>query len=387
MYLESLSLRDWRNHPATDLVLGPGVHVLVGGNAQGKTNVLEAIAYLATQHSHRAPSPAPLVRMGAEAAVIRSVVRRGAQERRVTLDMEVRARGRRRIRVNGQAPSRSADALGTIRVVSFAPEDLALVRGEPGDRRRFLDELLAQRRPAYAAARAEFERTVRQRNHLLRQARGSQRTPAALEDWTAALIQHGATLLAARIAAVHALAAPLTEAYASLLPAGAPSAALPTLIYDASTGAQVPADPTAGVPDPAGLAAALQEALHSRFSEERERGLTLVGPHRDDVVLRIGQLPARGYASHGECWSLALALRVASHRVLTDFGEHGDEPLVLLDDVFAELDEGRRARLAARCADFGQVLVTAAVERDVPLPGRTYEVSSGSVKVRGDARS
>ena len=379
MHLEGLALNDFRSYTDAALELGPGVRVLVGPNAQGKTNLLESVHYLATGGSHRVTSDVPLVRHGCDAGVIRAVARTGEDARRVSIELELRPGGRNRARVNGQPQPRFRDAIGVVRAVLFAPEDLALVRGDPSDRRRFLDDLLAQRRPAYVVARQEYERVLRQRNRLLKDARRRGGAPdLSLADWTDALVRAGCTLLAARVAVVHALAGPADRAYAELL-SGTPepeAADHVTLAYELSSGRTVTADPLGGVPDPRELADELRVALDARGPEERERGLTLVGPHRDDLVLSVGALPAKGYASHGESWSLALALRLASGEVLA---EVGDEPIVLLDDVFAELDDRRRERLAARCAAFEQVLVTAAVDADVPLAGPRYRVRGSAV--------
>ncbi|MGM0817825.1 MAG: DNA replication/repair protein RecF [Actinomycetota bacterium] len=379
MHLEQLSVVDWRSYASADVALGPGVRVLLGPNAQGKTNLLEAVHYLATGASHRVASDAPLVRSGAPAAVLRAQARVGEDARRATIELEIRPGARSRAQVNGQPQRRVADAVGIVRAVLFAPEDLALVRGDPADRRRFLDGLLAQRRPAYAAARGEYERVLRQRNQLLKDARRrATGADATLSDWTDALARAGATLLAARIAVVHALAGPTAAAYRELLagPAGPEAADDVALAYESSTGRRIPAEPSAGVPDPAELVEELRVALAERADEEVDRGITLVGPHRDELALAIGDLPARGYASHGECWSLALALRLASREVLR---EVGDEPIVVLDDVFAELDATRRARLAERCRGFEQVLISAAVDDDVPLDGARYRVRAGTV--------
>jgi DNA replication and repair protein RecF len=252
-----------------------------------------------------------------------------------------------------------------------------MVRGDPADRRRFLDDLLTQRRPAYHAARQEYERVLRQRNALLRTVRGRGAPPAAaLETWTDALVAAGSAVLAARIAVVHALAGPTARAYADLVTDHAGPAAQVRLDYQLSTGRRVTGSTGEGVPDPAELAKELRAGLDERFNAELERGMTLAGPHRDDLSMILSDLPAKGFASHGETWSLVLALRLASHQVLF---EVGDEPVVLLDDVFAELDEFRRERLATHCRRFGQVLVTAAVDDDVPLEGPRYVVRTGTI--------
>ncbi|HWH33061.1 MAG TPA: DNA replication/repair protein RecF [Egibacteraceae bacterium] len=383
MRLETLELADWRSYERARLDLGPGVRVIVGDNAQGKTNLLEAVHYLAIGSSHRVSSDAPLVRHGADAAIVRARALLGATDaagaQALSVELEVRPQGRNRVRVNGQPQNRPRDAMGLIRSVLFAPEDLSLVRGDPSDRRRFLDELLGQRRPAYLAARQEYERVLKQRNALLKHVRGGFADRADLEVWTDGLVAAGAGLLAARIAAVHALAGPVAEAYADLVSASPEREATGAveMVYELSTGRRVAAEPGAGMPEPAELAAELAEGLARLASAERERGITLAGPHRDELYLGLKGLPAKGYASHGEHWSLALALRLASREVLLEVGE---EPIVLLDDVFAELDERRRARLAERCAGFEQVLVTAAVDHDVPLAGPRSMVRAGTVR-------
>lgn len=379
MHLEHLELRDYRCYREAAVELGPGVRVFVGANAQGKTNLLEAIHLLATGSSHRVSSLTPLVRAGQDAAIVRARARTADTSQLLRVELELRPGGKNRGRLGGQEHQRLREVFGVIRSVLFAPEDLLLVRGDPGDRRRFLDDLLSMRRPAYAAARGEYDKVLRQRNALLKDARRRGRTPdVTLRDWTEVLVRTGATLLAARIAAVHALTGPVQDAYGDLVTAGITPQAHQQigLCYDLSTGRSVTGDPDGGVPDPKDLAEELAEGLAALERDEQDRGLTLVGPHRDELTLSVGDLPAKGFASHGECWSLALALRLASREVLC---EVGDEPIVLLDDVFAELDEHRRARLARRCATFEQVVVTAAVDADVPLAGPRYHVRAGTV--------
>ena len=396
MYVERLELVDFRSYPEARLPLSPGVHVLVGPNAQGKTNLLEAVHYLAVGGSHRVTSDAPLVRAGADAAVIRAVVRLDAGARLRSVEYELRPGGRNRARIDGQPQPRSRDAIGQVRSVLFAPEDLGLVRGDPSDRRRFLDELLGQRRPAYAAARVDYERVLRQRNTLLKQLRGAARRAGGgqdlggmsevLQTWTDALVNSGAAILAARIAVVHALAGPADAAYRDLVAASPAREAAGgvTLDYELSTGRVVRGISGGGVPDPGELAAELRAVFAARTDDEVERGMTLAGPHRDELTMSLNELPAKGYASHGETWSLALALRLASREVLHQVGE---EPVVLLDDVFAELDEARRARLAARCDTFEQVLVTTALDVDVPLDGPRHRIHAGMINPGGPDRA
>ena len=371
MLLRRIELQDVRSYARAVLDLTGGVTVLVGPNAQGKTNLLEAVLRAGTGASHRVSSDVPLVRHGADLGVIRTVLETDTGRRR-TLELEVASGRRTRTRVDGQDVRRSGDALGVLRLVLFAPEDVAIVRGDPSERRRFLDDLLSQRRPAFAAARSEYDRVLKQRNHLLRQARGLSSSAAAaaettLEVWTDHLVQHATSVIAARIAALHALAGPVDRFYRDLADRPEPVG----LTYRSTADVDVTGDPAAGIPERAPIEAALRDALAAARDDERQRGVTLVGPHRDDLELSIGELPARGYSSHGEAWSLALSLKLSTFEVLA---EVGDRPVVLLDDVFAELDETRRSRLADACARFDQVLVTAAVEADVPLRGAMVDV-------------
>jgi DNA replication and repair protein RecF len=370
VHLRHLQLTDVRSYDRADVEFVDGITVLIGPNAQGKTNLLEAIQRVATGGSHRVATDAPLVRVGAELGVIRAELETDEGRRR-TVELELGSGRRTRTRVDGQDVRRVADALGVLRAVLFAPEDVAIVRGDPSERRRFLDDLLAQRRPAFAAARGEYDRALRQRNQLLKQARtlsASARDAAAatLEVWTEQLVQHGTQLVAARIAAVRTLAGPVDDFYRDLADRPEPIG----LTYRSSAGG-TEGDRAARVPDPAPIAAAMRARLDELADEEVARGLSLVGPHRDDLELTIGELPARAYASQGEAWSLALALKLATYEVLA---EVGDRPIVLLDDVFAELDTTRRHRLAGACSRFDQVLVTAAVEEDVPLTGARIDV-------------
>lgn len=370
MQLRCLELHDFRCFDRARLDLPDGVTLLAGGNAQGKTSLLEAAQRIATGSSHRVGGDSALVRQGCGQAVVRAVVQTDAGRRR-SVELEI-GEGRTRTRVDGRAASRVGDAVGVLRTVLFAPEDVALVRGGPARRRGFLDELLVQRRPAYAAAIGEFRRVLRQRNRLLRQLStlggpARQRAGDTLQTWTEHLVRHAVQVTAARLAAVHALAGPLRRHYRSL--AGERGGI--GLTYRGGSGWGVEADSGAGVPDRAAVEARLREGLREVRAREEDRGLTLVGPHRDDLEMSVGGLTAREHASQGEVWSLALALRLASWEVLA---EVGDRPVVLLDDVFAELDTDRRARLAEACRGWDQVLVTAAVPEDVPLAAHRVRV-------------
>ncbi|MFD8090711.1 DNA replication/repair protein RecF [Streptomyces malaysiensis] len=378
MHVTHLSLADFRSYARAEVALDPGVTAFVGPNGQGKTNLVEAVGYLATLGSHRVSSDAPLVRMGAERAVVRAAVVQGARQQLV--ELELNPGKANRARINRSSQVRPRDVLGILRSVLFAPEDLALVKGDPGERRRFLDELITARAPRMAGVRSDYDRVLKQRNTLLKTAAlarrhgsrggGGDAALSTLDVWDQHLARTGAELLAQRLDLISVLQ-PLTDkAYEQLAPGGGPV----LLEYRGSAGE--------GLMD-AGSREELYELLMAALTQARkqevERGVTLVGPHRDDLVLKLGRLPAKGYASHGESWSYALALRLASYDLLrTEAGE----PVLVLDDVFAELDARRRERLAELVAPGEQVLVTAAVEDDVPqvLAGTRYAVSDGEVR-------
>ncbi|MFR9797541.1 DNA replication/repair protein RecF [Streptomyces sp. MS06] len=371
MHVTHLSLADFRSYARAEVPLDPGVTAFVGPNGQGKTNLVEAVGYLATLGSHRVASDAPLVRMGADRAVVRAQVRQG--ERQQLIELELNPGKANRARINRSSQVRPRDVLGIVRTVLFAPEDLALVKGDPGERRRFLDELITARSPRMAGVRSDYDRVLKQRNTLLKTAalarrHGGRKEPdlTTLDVWDQHLARAGAELLARRLDLIAALRPLADKAYEQVAPGGGPVG----LDYK-------PSAPGEGHTRE-DLYAQLTEALAQSRKQEIERGVTLVGPHRDDLVLRLGQLPAKGYASHGESWSMALALRLASYDLLR---AEGNEPVLVLDDVFAELDARRRERLAELVAPGEQVLVTAAVDDDVPqvLSGARFAVSDGEV--------
>jgi DNA replication and repair protein RecF len=373
VHVAHLSLADFRCYARAEVPLDPGVTAFTGPNGQGKTNLVEAVGYLATLGSHRVAGDAPLVRQGAERAIVRGLVVR--EERHTLIELELNPGRANRARINRSDNVRPRDVLGLLRTVLFAPEDLALVKGDPGERRRFLDELLTLRAPRLAGVRQDYERVLKQRNALLKSAAQARRGAgrgmdlSTLDVWDDHLARAGAELLAQRLDLVAALRPLVARAYEELAPGGGGTA----LEYRSSMGEGVPLSGGREA-----LYAALTAALGAARKQEMERGLTLVGPHRDELGLRLGDLPAKGYASHGECWSLALALRLASYDLLR---ADGGEPVLILDDVFAELDARRRERLAERVATGEQVLVTAAVPEDVPeaLKGARYSVMNGEV--------
>ena len=373
MHLTRLALTDFRSYPAVDVSLSPGVSTFSGPNGEGKTNLVEAVGYVATLGSHRVSGDAPLVRSGAERAVVRAMV--NGEGRDTLVEIELNPGRPNRVRLNRAPVTRPREVLGVLRTVLFAPEDLALVKGDPSDRRRFLDDLLVSMAPRYAAVRSDYDRVLKQRAALLKSAGGKApgRSAAAreamastLEVWDTHLAKAGAQLLTAREDLVGTLR-PLVEKS-----------------YDEVSGARGPAGMAyrRSFEGDGDVETAMREALLAARPSELERGVCLVGPHRDELELRIRDLPARGYASHGESWSLALALRLASFELLRAGHE---DPVLILDDVFAELDDGRRSRLAELVADAEQVLVTAAVPADVPpvLSGARFAVSNGGLTRAG----
>lgn len=369
MYVRHLGLRDFRSWAHADLELAPGRTVFVGPNGYGKTNLVEALWYSSTLSSHRVATDAPLIRIGAPRAVVSTIVVNDGRE--CAVDLEITSGRANKARLN-RSPVRSArEVLGVLRAVMFAPEDLALVRGDPADRRRYLDELATVRRPRIAAVRADYDKVLRQRTALLKTAaggrlRGDRGVLDTLDVWDGHLATHGAELMAARMELVNELAPEVGKAYALL----APGSRIASIGYRASI--------DVGNPDMEVLEAALLAEMARRRDAELERGVCLVGPHRDDLELRLGDQPAKGFASHGESWSMALALRLAAYELLR---AEGGDPVLLLDDVFAELDAARRQALAAAAASAEQVLVTAAVADDVP---RDWDAKQVAITLRED---
>jgi DNA replication and repair protein RecF len=374
LYVRGLELVDFRSYERVVVEFGPGACVLVGPNGVGKTNLVEALAYVATLESHRVATDAPLVRFGASRAVVRCAVVHEERELLVELSIEPGKANKARL---GRSPvTRTRDILGALKLVLFAPEDLSLIRGDPSERRRLLDELLVARQPRFAGVRSDYDRVLKQRNALLRSAYLARKTGgnrggdlSTLDVWDTHLAQHGAQLVRARLDLVAALAPHVAKAYAA--------------VSASRSHARIAYSPSFPLPDASSAQADIEQALLAALGEARkqevERGVTLVGPHRDELTLTLGELPAKGYASHGESWSYALALRLAAYDLLRD---DGVEPVLVLDDVFAELDVGRRERLAELVSGASQVIVTCAVDEDVPraLRGTRYEVGGGEVR-------
>ncbi|MDQ0577367.1 DNA replication/repair protein RecF [Agromyces albus] len=386
MHVARLSLTDYRNYERAELELGPGATVFVGRNGQGKTNLVEAIGYLSTLSSHRVSGDQALIRAGANAAIVRALLSHG--DRELLVELQLNRQGANRAQLN-RSPVKTRELPRYAHSVLFAPEDLAIVRGEPSVRRRMLDELLVQRTPRLSGVMADYERVLKQRNSLLKSARArglsADKLPT-LDIWDERLVALGSELIDQRLALVAELADPLAAAYRSIVDADHAPGLRPLLSIDGAD-----PDDERGETDAAAASAArgdtrtrFVEALRGLRPKELERGVTLAGPHRDDVVLLLNGLPAKGYASHGESWSFALALRLASAELLRRDSTTGD-PVLVLDDVFAELDRLRRERLALAIAGFEQVLVTAAVLEDVPVPltARIVQIDAGTIVESG----
>ena len=385
MFVKHLTLSHFRNHKNTDLPLEPGVNLLVGPNGQGKTNVVEAIEYVSTLSSHRVAGYQALIHKDAAQAIVRLKV--SHQDRDVLVDIELSRENSNQLRINQSPVNRMRDVLGTVQSVVFAPEDIDIVKRDPSNRRAFIDQLLIQLTPRMAGVIADYERVLKQRNTLLKTARATGTKGSALstlDAWDESLIKFGSEIVQARLSLLERIKPYLTDAYQAIAIANNE----PNVLMKSSLlGAQVVDDfeeaelefleitKIDSVPE------LYREKLISVRQKELERGITLIGPHRDDLVLLLGDLPAKGYASHGESWSYALALRLASARLLSEESSTGD-PVVILDDVFAELDASRRQRLAEMIAGNEQVIITAAVAEDVPttLKATVYEVSKGEVK-------
>jgi DNA replication and repair protein RecF len=406
VYLEHLSLTDFRSYAQVDLPLEPGVTVLVGANGIGKTNLMEAIGYLATLSSHRVSADGPLLRFGTDRALVRARLVRGEQT--TVLELEINASRANRGRINRSNPVRARDLLGICQMVLFAPEDLALVKGDPSSRRRFLDELLVSLIPRHSATRGDYDRVLKQRNALLKSARAGKFTAgheATLDVWDQHMARAGAELLHARLGLVEMLRPHLARSYAQLTDGSKVADAfyrssLQSLTNDDDDGAPAPRSGGPESPD-SGVAAGQEdlrqlsiEELTERYirafaasrRKELERGISLVGPHRDELELVLGEAPAKGYASHGETWSMCLSLRLASYYVmLEDSRTGGSAPILILDDLFAELDVQRRRKLAAIVSGAEQVLVTAAVDAAIPeeLSVRRVKVIPGGIDEQG----
>lgn len=369
MFVKHLTLSHFRNHKNTEITFEPGVNLLVGPNGQGKTNVVEAIEYVSTLSSHRVAGYQPLINKDSSQAIIRLKV--SHETRDVLVDLELNRDNPNQLRINQSPIPKMRDVLGTVYSVVFAPEDIDIVKRDPSNRRSFIDQLLIQFAPRMSGVISDYERVLKQRNTLLKTARQTGAKGSALstlDAWDESLIKFGSEIIQSRLNLIDRLKPLLTEAYQAIaISNNEPSILMKSSLlgqavvddYEEAELEHLTLDELQKVPE------IYREKLAAVRGKELERGITLIGPHRDDLVLMLGDLPAKGYASHGESWSYALALRLASAKLLAAESKTGD-PVVILDDVFAELDAGRRERLASLVADNEQVIITAAVAEDVP---------------------
>ena len=372
MHVISLTAVDFRSYSFVEINLEPGVTTFIGSNGQGKTNLVEAISYCSTLSSHRVSQDLPLVKADQPRAIVRTGVK--YLDRTNWLEVEIWPSKTNKAKLNGSDCKKTKDILGILQTITFSPEDLILVKGDPGQRRYFLDELLVQKSSSYAGIKTDYERVLKQRNALLKSAGPARRNNldsvlATLDIWNEQLINFGSQIILARHQIINELLPYVSKSYAEL----APSSKALNITYLPN----VPAENTT-LND---LVTAMKQKLQERQQDELDRGLTLVGPHRDDLEIMIGELPAKSYASHGESWSVALALRLASFDLLKATSPAGD-PVLILDDVFAELDVARRNQLILRVKNVEQVLITAAVAEDVPkeLVGNKLYVNNGKVE-------
>ena len=362
MHLSYLSLKNFRSYSDLELPLKSGITIFLGRNGEGKTNIVESILYLAFLASHRTAGDLPLIKLGESAAYIRAKIQ--GSDREILVELEINSEKSNRARIN-QNPVRSQKELfGLIQCIYFSPEDMDLVRGDPSERRRFIDQILILRSPRLAGVITDYERAVRQRNTLLK----TRSHPASLEPWDQQVAKYGAEIIAARCSLLMEYNPFFTKAYANITPEK-----LANITYKSSID-----QPTT---NPEENYQIILQKMSVIKGQELDRGLTLIGPHRDDLVLHLGEHLVKGFASHGESWSIALSLKLAAYELLL---AEGKKPILILDDVFSELDEERRRQLISLAQSAEQTFITVAVEGDLPqdLFGTTYYVKNGSVKLR-----
>jgi DNA replication and repair protein RecF len=382
MHVKHLTLSNFRNYETVELPLTKGVNLLVGKNGQGKTNLAEAIFFAATLSSHRVSGYLPLIRQGEDKAIVRVLAR--FEDRENLLELELNADSPNRARINKSEAPRVRDILGYVNAIIFSPEDLDIVKRDPSNRRAFIDELIVQLSPRMSAVYSDYERVLKQRNTLLKSAKNmtsSSSGLSTLDSWDQSLIKIGSEIIATRYDVVQRIAPFLSEAYGAIADEkNEPSIQLKSsLISNEAESEGTNAQLTTG--DKTEIEELYRSRLALLRNKELERGITLVGPHRDDLLLLLGTLPAKGYISHGESWSYALALKLASASLIRKDARAGD-PILILDDVFAELDTTRRSRLAALISHNEQVIITAAVVEDVPseLRATKFKVTAGTLE-------
>ena len=362
MYLSHLSLKNFRSYSELELPLTPGITIFLGRNGEGKTNIVESILYLAFLSSHRTAGDQPLVKLGENAAYVRASIQN--PEREILVELEINSERANRARIN-QNPVRSQKELfGLVKSIYFSPEDLDLVRGDPSERRRFIDQLLILQSPRLAGVITDYERALKQRNSLLK----TRASYSSLESWDQQVAKLGGEIIAERLSLLNNFEPLFSSVYTDIAPEKPAHITYKSSLEELST-------------DPISNSQTIIKRMFEIRSQEIDRGLTLVGPHRDDLQLQLGDQPVKGYASHGESWSIALSLKLAAYNSLL---LEGAKPILILDDVFSELDEERRAQLVSLANSAEQTFITVAVEADLPrdLFGTIYQVRNGSVKVK-----
>jgi DNA replication and repair protein RecF len=359
VFITNLNLKNYRSYAELDLDLNPGVNIFIGKNGEGKTNIAESLLYLTFLNSHRASGNTPLIKLGASAAYIRSKVK--YPEREILIELEINSDKANRAKINQNQVRSQREIFGIIQTVYFSPEDLDLVRGDPSERRRFIDQLLTLRSPRVAAIVADYERAVKQRNSLLK----TRAAALALEPWDNQVAQLGGELIALRLSGLKQLTPIFNSTYRQISDSKPAEIIYKSSIEAASENIQLNIEK-------------MMEKFKQNRAVELDRGLTLTGPHRDDLLLMLGDHQVKGYASHGESWSIALSLKLATYQLLKN---DGLSPILILDDVFSELDEDRRDKLAQIAKTGEQIIITVAVESDLPksLTGAKYLVKAGGV--------
>jgi DNA replication and repair protein RecF len=382
VYVKKVRLTNFRNYKAAELELFPGVNLLHGSNGQGKTNLVEAINFFGSLSSHRVAGLTPLIKQGEETSIISLEL--AHQERELLLEFELNSDSSNRARLNKSPVAKPKDILGYLNSVIFAPEDLDIVKRDPTNRRAFIDQLTIQFTPRMLGVYSDYERVLKQRNTLLKSARATGTKGNALSTlsaWDESLVSLGSEIIAARVSIAQKLEPGLITNYQAIAKSNnEPKMFIKSSISGAGESEEPDAVEYLETTNREQIAGLFRETLERTRPKELERGITLVGPHRDDLVLILGSLPAKGYASHGESWSYALALRLASLEILKAESRLGD-PILILDDVFAELDSDRRAKLAELVLGNEQVIITAAVIEDVPeaLSAKRFSVVAGEI--------
>ncbi len=359
MLITNLNLTNYRSYSTLDLTLNPGVSIFVGKNGEGKTNIAEAVLYLTFLSSHRATGNTPLIKLGNQSAYVRAKVK--FPEREILVELEINIDKANRAKVNQNQVRSQKEIFGIVQAIYFSPEDLDIVRGDPGGRRRFIDQLLTLRSPRIAGVISDYERAVKQRNSLLKTRASSD----ALNPWDKQVAELGGEIITLRMLALNELKPIFNQVYKDI------SDTKPAeIIYKSSI-----ENPSLSQGE---NSEKIMERLVNNRGAELDRGLTLTGPHRDDLLLILGDHAVKGYASHGESWSIALSLKLATYNLLKS---DGLSPILILDDVFSELDEERRERLAEIAKSAEQTIITVAVENDLPksITGSKYLVRSGAV--------